>query len=377
MPRILIFGDSNTHGTTPITTLGQSDRFAPGLPWPDVLAARTGLTVIAEGLPGRTTVHDDPVEGGMRSGAAVLPALLPSHTPLDAVVIMLGTNDLKPRFATSAFDIAKSVERLVTMTQALTPAAKVLIVAPVPVVETGVLADAFAGAEARQKGLEAHLSAAANRVGAAFAAAGDYAQVSPVDGVHLDAEGHRALGEGLAAPVTALLSAPPKARSLRPAPDPAAPAPPETLARTVPPEWVDYNNHMNEAFYLTAFSDAADQLLEWAGMDAACVQAGASVFTVETHIRHLGEVNIGDPLRVTTRVIEGGGPKLHLWHEMQVGGRLCATAEQLLLHMDLSSRRPAPPPQAVATWLGTAKAAHGPLPLPDGFQRHVGQARSS
>ncbi|QXT41390.1 thioesterase family protein [Gymnodinialimonas ceratoperidinii] len=133
---------------------------------------------------------------------------------------------------------------------------------------------------------------------------------------------------------------------------------------------------MNEAFYLTAFSDAADQLLDWAGMDAGCVQAGASVFTVETHIRHLGEVNIGDPLRVTTRVIEGGGPKLHLWHELHVESRLCATAEQLLLHMDLSTRRPAPPPEAVGTWLAQAKAAHAPMPLPEGFQRHVGQART-
>ena len=63
--------------------------------------------------------------------------------------------------------------------------------------------------------------------------------------------------------------------------------PPVTVARQVPPDWVDYNGHMNEARYLTAFSDGTDRLLLWAGMDAACIAAGHSVFTVETHIRHL------------------------------------------------------------------------------------------
>ncbi|GAB5445251.1 thioesterase family protein [Gymnodinialimonas sp.] len=373
MARILVYGDSNTHGTVPLTVLGQSERFAPGVPWPDVLAELTGHCVIAEGLPGRTTVHEDPVDGGARNGAAVLPAVLMSHVPLDAVVIMLGTNDLKPRFATSAFDIAKSVERLVGITGSLVPAAKVLVVCPAPVTETGVLVDAFAGAEARQRGLEAHMAAAATRVGAGFASVADFAAASDVDGVHLDAAAHRALAEGLVAPLGALLGAPPKAGGGLPAPDPAAPEPPVTLARAVPPQWVDYNNHMNEAFYLTAFSDAADQMLGWAGMDAACVADGASVFTVETHIRHLGEVNIGDAMRVTTRVMEGGGKKLHLWHEMWVGDALCATGEQLLLHMDLNVRETAPPPARIAEWLGKAQAAHAPLPLPEGFQRYVAQ----
>lgn len=373
MARILIYGDSNTHGTVPLTNLGPSARFAPGVPWPDVLAEITGDTIIAEGLPGRTTVHEDPVDGGARNGAAVLPAIVQSHMPLDVVVLMLGTNDLKPRFATSAFDIAKSVERLVTLTRGLAPASKILVIAPVPVIETGVLADAFAGAQARQMGLEAHMAEAATRVGAAFVCAEDYATVSAIDGVHLDAESHRALAHGIAPHIAALLGAPLKQSAGLPAPDPNTPTPPVTLSRAVPPEWVDYNNHMNEAFYLTAFSEAADQMLEWAGLDAACVAAGASVFTVETHIRHLGEVDIADPLRVTTRVMKGGGKKLHLWHEMWVADRLCATGEQLLLHMDLTARASAQPPEKVGTWLGSAMAAHADLPRPDGFARHVAQ----
>lgn len=373
MKRILVYGDSNTHGTVPLKALGQSERFGPGVPWPDVLVEVTGHRVIAEGLPGRTTVHEDVIDGGARNGAAVLPAVLRSHVPLDAVIVMLGTNDLKPRFATSAFDIAKSVERLVSITHALVPDAKVMVVCPAPVMETGVLADAFSGAEARQRGLEAHMAAAAARMGAAFASAGDHVRVSPVDGVHLDAASHRALAEAVAGHVQALFDTPPLIGGGLPAPLPDAPEPPVTLAHQVPPEWVDYNNHMNEAHYLRAFSKAADQMLEWAGMDAAAIREGTSVFTVETHIRHLAEVNIGDAMRVTTRVIQGGGKKLHLWHEMWVGEAQCATGEQLLLHMDLRARASAPPPGPIAGWLARAQVAHGPLPLPDGFQRYVGQ----
>jgi carnitine 3-dehydrogenase len=157
------------------------------------------------------------------------------------------------------------------------------------------------------------------------------------------------------------------------APDPSAPVIPVTLDRQVPVTWVDYNGHMNEARFVTAFSEAADRLLFWAGMDAAAIARGHSVFTVETHVRYLSEVQIGDPIRVTTRVLDGGGRKVHIWHEFWVGDRLCATGEQLLLHVDLSTRRSTLPPPAIADWLARAAAAHAALPLPEGLGRHVGQ----
>lgn len=371
--RILVYGDSNSHGTVPMASLGLSERFPPGVPWPDVLAAKTDHTVITEGLPGRTTVHEDPVDGGARNGAAVLPAMLLSHGPLDLVIVMLGTNDLKPRFATSAFDIAKSVERLVGITKGLLPEVKVLVVCPASVVERATLKDAFAGAQARQEGLARFMEAAIAGTGAALVFADDYAEVSPVDGVHLDAANHAALATGLLPTVAKLLSAPDFSHHGLPAPNPDAPEPPVTLARDVPRAWEDYNGHMNEAHYLTAFSSASDQMLAWAGMEEAKRTGAASVFTVETHIRHLAEVQIGDAIRVTTRVVEGGGKKLHLWQEMWVGDVLCATGEQLFLHMNLSHRKVEQPPAQMADWLARAAAAHAHLPLPDGFQRHVAQ----
>ncbi|MEJ6394341.1 SGNH/GDSL hydrolase family protein [Gymnodinialimonas sp. 2305UL16-5] len=207
MASILIYGDSNTHGTGPLERLGTSLRHPPGDRWPDAMAAALGdgFDVIAEGLPGRTTVHDDPVEGGNRNGMTVLPAILLSHVPLDLVVLMLGTNDLKQRFSVSAYEIARSVERLAVETRALVPGVRVLVLAPVPVQEAGCLVDVFAGAEARQIGLEAQMHAAADRAGAAFLAAGDHAQVSPVDGVHWAPETHRAFGATMADHVRALV----------------------------------------------------------------------------------------------------------------------------------------------------------------------------
>ena len=194
MPTILCFGDSNTHGTRPVTELGRFGRYPKGQRWPDILADRLGpeVEVISEGLPGRTTVHDDPVEGGKRSGLDVLPAILLSHVPVDLMILMLGTNDLKARFAVTAHEIARSVERLVTEARALAPEIDILIVAPAPVTEAGVLSDVFQGAVEKQKSLDRHLRAAAGRQGCAFMAAGDHIKASPIDGVHWTEDAHLA-----------------------------------------------------------------------------------------------------------------------------------------------------------------------------------------
>lgn len=208
MTVVLCFGDSNTHGTMPLTQLGRLDRHPRGTRWPDVMAEALegGTEVISEGLPGRTTVHDDPVEGGCRNGIAVLPALLHSHRPIDLMVVMLGTNDLKTRFSVTAFEISRSVERICTLARAEGVVADLMIVAPVPVLEAGILDDTFAGAEARQVGLADYLREAADRMGTGFVEAGRHIAVSPVDGVHWDAEAHRRFGGVMAKAVAARLA---------------------------------------------------------------------------------------------------------------------------------------------------------------------------
>ena len=106
---VLVYGDSNSHGTAPMATLEDMVRLGPEERWPGVLAAELGdgWLVREEGLPGRTTVYPDPVSGAHKNGLAVLPAVLESHRPVDVVALMLGTNDLKHRFQAPVVEIAE------------------------------------------------------------------------------------------------------------------------------------------------------------------------------------------------------------------------------------------------------------------------------
>ena len=152
-------------------------------------------------------------------------------------------------------------------------------------------------------------------------------------------------------------------------------APLVTLAQAVPLDWLDYNGHMNEARYLEAFSRATDHFMKLIGCDAAYIASGGSFFTAETHIRHLDEAPPGAPIQVTTRVIEGAGKKMHLWHEMMHEGSLLATGEQMLLHVSLDTRRPAPMPDDMQEILARFVAGHDGLPSPDGIGRAIGAPR--
>ena len=146
----------------------------------------------------------------------------------------------------------------------------------------------------------------------------------------------------------------------------------KTLDRQVPDSWTDYNGHMNEARYLDCFSQASDSLLRMIGVTADYVESGNSYFTVETHIRHLDEVTAQEQIHATTQVIYGEGKKLHLFHKlMHEDGRILATGEHLLLHVDMNSRASSLPGPAVADELAKFAAAHAKLPLPDGSGRAI------
>ncbi len=200
MPTILVYGDSNSHGSAPMSARGTNPRIPIARRWPQVMARALGATwdLVVEGLPGRTTVHDDPVEGPHRNGMTILPAILHSHAPLDMVVIMLGTNDLKMRFNMPAVDIALSVGRLAEKVRASGTADDILIVCPPAVREVGCLADMFQGAETRGAGLFVHMMQEAHRLGVGFVDAGAHIAVDPLDGVHLSPASHGMLGEAMA-----------------------------------------------------------------------------------------------------------------------------------------------------------------------------------
>jgi lysophospholipase L1-like esterase len=208
---LLCYGDSNTHGTPPMPDLDASGRFGPTERWPGVMAARLwqAWQVIEEGHPGRTTVHDDPLEGAWKNGMSVLPAILESHCPIDAVILKLGTNDLKRRFSVTANDIARSTEKLALAIRASVAgpggsAPAVLMVAPPPILETGCLAAMFEGGAAKSARFGAEYAAAAAHAGVAFFDAGTVIAVDPVDGIHYSAAAHAALGAALAREVNRL-----------------------------------------------------------------------------------------------------------------------------------------------------------------------------
>ena len=207
---ILCFGDSNTWGCNP----EDGSRFARDVRWPGVLSATlgSGYHVIEEGLCGRTTVWEDPVEVD-KDGARHLYTALKTHLPLDLVIIMLGTNDLKSRFCVSAFDIANSVVRLVKIVRDLPypplfKVPEVLVVCPPPLADLSVtqFRDMFVGGEEKSRQLSSAFQAASEQADFNWIDAGTVIQSSAVDGIHFEASEHLKLGKAVADKVDALLS---------------------------------------------------------------------------------------------------------------------------------------------------------------------------
>lgn len=211
MKTILAYGDSLTFGSDP---RGGGLRHALEDRWPSALEA--GLAgkarVIAEGLGGRTTVFDDFSNAADRNGARVLPTMLESHKPLDLVIIMLGTNDLKLYLNGSAFGAAMGVKRLAEIVRTHPygemPTPKVMLVAPPLTVETAHvdLHPMFSPRADEAKLFDYYYSRIAKEIGAGYFNAASVCEASPLDGVHLDAANTRAIGQGLVPVVQNLLS---------------------------------------------------------------------------------------------------------------------------------------------------------------------------
>jgi lysophospholipase L1-like esterase len=202
---VLCYGDSNTHGTMPMAALDDMGRHGPNARWPGVLAAALGAgwRVIDEGHPGRTTCHDDPIEGRHKNGMTVLPAVLESHRPIDLVVLMLGTNDLKARFSVTGWDIASAAEGLARFILASDcgpggGAPAVLIVAPPPIEEVGCLAGMFEGGRAKSLVFGREFAEMARRIGVPCLDAGAHIAVDPADGIHYAAAAQVTLGRAVA-----------------------------------------------------------------------------------------------------------------------------------------------------------------------------------
>jgi len=212
MYTVLCYGDSNTYGRDPVT----KKRLARHIRWPGVLRHELGndYYVIEEGLNGRTTVWDDPVRGNAkRNGSKYLVPCLESHSPIDLVIIMLGTNDLKARYSVTPYDIAQSLGSLIEIILKSgcgidDGPPQILILAPPPLGTLKEWAETFSGGVEKSRKLAGYYRSIADQYNCNFFDTSTVIQCSPVDGLHFDPEEHKSLGKAIAEEVKRILNPP-------------------------------------------------------------------------------------------------------------------------------------------------------------------------
>lgn len=204
---ILCFGDSNTWGFIPGS---EGERYAPDVRWPGILKASLGegFIIIEEAQNGRMTAWDDPFETSVsKCGLDHLPVVLESQKPLDLVIIMLGTNDLKSHMNHSATTIAHAVATLVDVVKASDAgpaqlAPEVLMICPAAVSEGNCpFWHLFDGAPEKSREMPTAYREMAEDRGVAFLDAGEFVNCPEPDCIHLNDEGHAALGKAVASKV--------------------------------------------------------------------------------------------------------------------------------------------------------------------------------
>jgi acyl-CoA thioester hydrolase len=155
-------------------------------------------------------------------------------------------------------------------------------------------------------------------------------------------------------------------------------APLEVHREAVKPEWIDYNGHMNVAYYVLAFDHATDRLFDLFDLGVDYVKrTNNSTFVLETHVTYAQEVHEGDPLRFTAQLLDYDAKRLHYFLQMfhAEEGYLSATSEQIALHVSLDTRRTAPIPAEQLARLSVAMAAHQGLTRPPQAGRVIGIVR--
>jgi acyl-CoA thioester hydrolase len=157
-------------------------------------------------------------------------------------------------------------------------------------------------------------------------------------------------------------------------PEPAFFAPFVSSPMRVEAGWIDYNGHLNMAYYNVLFDRAVDEVYEILGLGLAYVEASRhSTFTAEVHVRYLRELHAGDPVRVTFQLLGFDAKRLHYFEQLLHAeeGWLSATSENMALHIDMTAKKTAAFPDHLAARLARMKAAHAGLPIPQGVGRRI------
>ncbi len=142
----------------------------------------------------------------------------------------------------------------------------------------------------------------------------------------------------------------------------------------VEPAWIDYNGHLNMAFYNLLIDRAVDEAFELVGLGQDYVaERNASYFTAEAHVRYLRELKVHAPVRTSIQLLDLDDKRIRFFCELHhaAEGWLSATSEQVALHVDLGTRRVTPWPDDILERLAAMKAAHAALPAPDAAGRGI------
>jgi len=139
-------------------------------------------------------------------------------------------------------------------------------------------------------------------------------------------------------------------------------------------DWIDYNGHLNMAYYNVLFDRAVDEAYELIGVGVDYVNRRKhSFFTAEVHLRYLRELHAGDPVRVTFQLLDYDKKRLHTFEQLfhAEDGWVAATSENMSLHVDMAARKTAVFPIEVARRLAEMKASHARLPRPEAAGRRI------
>ncbi|MEO0544554.1 MAG: thioesterase family protein [Pseudomonadota bacterium] len=137
---------------------------------------------------------------------------------------------------------------------------------------------------------------------------------------------------------------------------------------TILPEWIDFNGHLNMAYYMVLFDLASDQAFSTMGMPPTYKsQRSLTLYTAEAHIRYVREVHLSDPMICTFQLVAHDAKRLHSWQELRHrdDGWLAATCEMMTLHIDATGPKVAPMPADVAAKVSQMQVAHDRLSKPD------------
>jgi acyl-CoA thioester hydrolase len=162
-------------------------------------------------------------------------------------------------------------------------------------------------------------------------------------------------------------------------PDPPFFAPFVSSVMRVEPGWIDYNGHLNMAYYNVLFDRAVDEVYELLGLGLAYVKEHKrSTFTAEVHVRYLRELLVDTPVRVTFRLLDFDHKRLHYFEQLHHAedGWLSATSENMALNVDMVAKKVAPFPDNVMSRLALMRAAHDRLPPPNGAGRRIAMKAS-